>query len=80
MNDTCDPGNKPKTLKEFICSARFFKPFLGTVLGAAGGFLLYYFVGCSSGSCALTSNPYLSIIWGGVLGYFLFNGTCSRCS
>ena len=42
-----------------------------TSVGAVGGFLYYYFIGCSSGSCPITSNPYISIVWGGVMGYLL---------
>ncbi len=42
-----------------------------TLVGATGGFLYYYFIGCSSGSCPITSNPYISIIWGAVMGYLI---------
>ncbi len=45
---------------------------IGVVLGAFGGFAYYYFVGCSTGSCPLTSNPYLMIIWGISFGGVLF--------
>jgi len=41
---------------------------IGIVLGAAGGFAYYRFVGCSSGACPITSNPYISTIYGAVLG------------
>jgi len=40
-----------------------------TLVGALGGFGYYYFIGCASGTCPITSNPYISIIYGGVLGY-----------
>ncbi len=43
----------------------------GVAIGATGGFIYYKTVGCSSGSCPITSNPWLSIIWGSVIGYFL---------
>ncbi|KAF0197271.1 MAG: hypothetical protein FD166_1913 [Bacteroidetes bacterium] len=43
----------------------------GIALGIIGGYLYYRFVGCSSGGCAITSNPYMSMLWGGVLGYLL---------
>ena len=33
-------------------------------LGGAAGFAYYYFVGCVSGSCPLTSNPYLMTGYG----------------
>lgn len=44
---------------------------IGIVAGGAGGYLYYYLVGCYSGSCPITSNPTLTIIWGAVIGYLL---------
>jgi hypothetical protein len=44
---------------------------IGTAFGAAGAYLFYLKVGCSSGTCAITSNPWLSAIWGAVMGYLL---------
>ena len=44
------------------------KVILGIVIGGAAGFLWYRFVGCSTGSCPITSNPYSSIIYGAVIG------------
>jgi hypothetical protein len=41
---------------------------LGIVLGAAAGYLVYRFVGCRTGTCPITSNPYLSMIVGALLG------------
>lgn len=45
----------------------------GSILGALGGFLYYYFIGCSSGTCPITSNPYISIAYGALMGYLLFD-------
>jgi hypothetical protein len=44
---------------------------LGVVLGGAAGFAYYKFVGCSSGTCPLTSNPFISTLYGSVLGALL---------
>jgi hypothetical protein len=44
---------------------------IGIVIGAAIGFGYYKLVGCSSGVCPITSNPYLSIVWGAVMGALL---------
>ena len=41
------------------------------LLGVLGGFLYYYFIGCSSGSCPLKSNPWLMMMYGGLIGYIL---------
>lgn len=43
----------------------------GAVLGIAGGFLYWKYVGCLSGTCPLKSNLMIMTIYGGALGYFL---------
>lgn len=45
----------------------------GIITGAVGGYLYYYFVGCNSGACPITSNPYISIAYGALMGYLLFD-------
>jgi hypothetical protein len=50
---------------------KFWKPLLFVILGAGAGFAYYYFVGCASGSCAITSNPYASMAVGATFGYLL---------
>lgn len=49
------------------------KIMIGTVIGAILGYLYYRLVGCQSGSCPITSNPYASIIYGAVLGFLISN-------
>ena len=39
--------------------------------GALAGFLYYRLVGCSSGSCPITSNPYISTAYGGAMGFLM---------
>jgi hypothetical protein len=65
-------------IKEFFRSWRFWRPFIAVAIGSLAGFLYYYFVGCNSGSCAITSNPYMSMLWGGLMGLFVVNSPCSR--
>lgn len=48
-------------------------PIIGAILGAVGGYIYYIEVGCNSGSCAITSNPYLSMLWGAAMGYLVFD-------
>ena len=67
-----------QSLKDFVKSGNFLKPFLGIVLGGVAGFLYYHFIGCSSGTCAITSNPYMSTGYGSFFGWFLLNSPCSR--
>jgi len=40
----------------------------GAVLGAATGYAYWYYIGCMSGSCAITSSPINSSLYGGVMG------------
>jgi hypothetical protein len=46
---------------------------LGLVAGAIGGYIYFAKVGCVSGTCAITSNPWMCTIWGGALGYLFFD-------
>lgn len=45
----------------------------GLTLGAGAGFAYWYYVGCLSGTCAITSSPVNSSIYGGVLGVMITN-------
>jgi len=44
------------------------KRLLGLALGAAAGFTYYATVGCASGGCPITSNPWISTGWGALIG------------
>jgi hypothetical protein len=46
---------------------------IGLLTGAAGGFLYYYFVGCASGTCPITSKPLNSTLYGALMGALLFS-------
>ncbi len=45
----------------------------GIAVGAVGGFLYYYYIGCASGTCAITSKPINSTIYGAFMGGLLFS-------
>ncbi len=44
------------------------------LLGAAGGFAYYWLVGCRTGSCPITGNPYISTAYGAFVGLILTAG------
>ncbi len=46
---------------------------LGGAAGAALGFIYWYYVGCMSGTCPITSSPMSSTIYGSVLGMLIVN-------
>lgn len=46
---------------------------LGIVIGGVGGYLYYKNIGCSSGTCPITSNPYVSTLYGMIIGALLLN-------
>lgn len=71
MENTCKTSPKPKTIREYLRSWIFWRPFLGIIIGGLAGFLYYHFVGCSSGTCVITSHSYTTIIFGGLSGYLI---------
>ena len=77
MENNCEVKQRPKTLKSLLKSWYFWKPASAAILGGVGGFLYYHFVGCSSEQCAITSNPFMSILFGSVLGLFITNSPCA---
>lgn len=78
MENTCNASPRPKSVKEFFTSWYFWKPFIGVVAGGIIGFLYYHFVGCKSGSCAITGNPVNSMLFGAFFGFFITGSPCAR--
>ena len=54
---------------------KWIRPALFTLGGALAGLAYYYFIGCASGSCPITSSPFGSMLYMGVIGY-LVSGIC----
>jgi hypothetical protein len=46
---------------------------IGVVVGLIAGYLYYQQIGCESGTCAITSKPLNSTLYGGLMGGLLFN-------
>jgi len=58
-------------MKRFV--KKHYLKFVGVLVGGASGFAYYYFVGCASGTCPITSNPFISVAYGALLGYLLLD-------
>lgn len=60
------------------------KKWLESVLFTAGGALVglayYYFVGCPTGACPLTSNPFITMAYMGFIGWLLSGIFGKGCS
>jgi phage shock protein E len=46
---------------------------MGALLGAIGGYCYYHFVGCTSGTCMITSKPVNSTLYFGFMGALFFS-------
>lgn len=78
MNETSHDEKPSGSFRQLIRSRAFWKTFAGIAGGIIVGYLYYHFIGCSNGSCAITSNPYMSMLFGGVLGLYATNSPCSN--
>jgi len=45
----------------------------GIIAGAIAGYAYYHFVGCTSGTCSITSRPLNSTLYGAMMGGLLFS-------
>lgn len=45
----------------------------GLIIGAGAGYAYWKFVGCNSGTCAITSRPLNSTLYGAAMGGLLFS-------
>lgn len=59
-------------ITEFLLRYKYV--FIGAILGAIAGYAYYHFVGCTSGTCSITSKPLNSTLYGAVMGGVLFMG------
>jgi hypothetical protein len=52
---------------------KYYLTAIGLVIGALAGYAYYYWIGCVSGSCPITSRPMNSTLYGAFMGGLLFN-------
>ena len=50
------------------------KLLLSVLVGAVFGYGYHRLVGCRTGACPITANPYISTAYGAVLGYLVSGG------
>ena len=46
---------------------------IGIAIGALAGYAYYFYLGCASGTCAITSKPLNSTLYGALMGGLIFN-------
>ena len=46
---------------------------IGVAIGALAGYGYYFYVGCASGTCAITSKPLNSTLYGALMGGLILN-------
>ena len=61
------------SLKE-LYKITWFRRVLFGLLGAGIGYAYYYYIGCASGTCPITSNPYISTGYGLAAGLLIASG------
>ena len=49
------------------------KMIIPVFLGAIGGYAYYHYIGCVSGTCPITSNPFISTAYGAGVGALFIN-------
>ena len=70
MSEVCE--TKESCIQKMIKRIKGIIPqLIGSAVGGIGGFMYYYKIGCASGTCPITSNPWLSILWGLIMGYLV---------
>ena len=51
---------------------------IGGLIGAGIGFAMYKFVGCRTGACPLTGNPFIAMLLWGLMGALVGAGKYRR--
>src|ERR1700748_1046795 len=65
-------GKKNSTAMKMILK-KYKLELAGLVIGGISGWCYWHFVGCTSGTCPITSKPLNSSVYGSVMGVLLFS-------
>ena len=58
---------------------KWLRPALFTAGGALAGLVYYALVGCSTGTCVITSSPFTSMVYMALVGWLLSGAFGSCC-
>ena len=58
-------------MKDFI--QKYKLGIIGIFVGGILGYAYYHFIGCNTGTCAITSKPINSSVYGMVMGYLILS-------
>ena len=58
---------------------KWIRPTLFTLGGALTGLAYNHFIGCAGGSCPITSNPFGSMLYMGLIGWLISGVFCRKC-
>jgi hypothetical protein len=61
---------KKRFMKKWIVQNKLY--LIGAIVGALSGFLYWKYVGCLTGTCAITSNPLRSTLYFALMGGLVF--------
>lgn len=56
-------------MKQFVLKHKW--RLVGIFAGAFAGFLYWYYIGCNSGTCPIQSHWESSMLYGGLMGFFV---------
>lgn len=57
-------------MKKWLNNSKLY--ILGATIGAVAGYIYWQQIGCSSGTCIITSKPLNSTLYGALMGSLLF--------
>lgn len=73
MKAKCEEFGVSRLIKNKMTKKGYIITGIGIVIGLIAGYLYYDQIGCLTGTCAITSKPLNSTLYGGLMGGLLFN-------